>query len=74
MSYIDLQVSLKLNGKWLSVSSPAEIECPMDMTCNSIRFFMVFPCLEDLNLFERNLVEIEFENYSYKDKCHHILR
>ena len=63
-SYIDLQVSVKLNGIQLCDSSPAGIECPMDMTCNHIRFFMVFPrFLEDLNLFERNLVEIEFHSY-----------
>ena len=73
-SYIDLQVSVKLNGIQLCDSSPAGIECPMDMTCNHIRFFMAFPCLKDLNLFERNLVEIGFGNYPYKQVYHHILR
>ena len=65
-SSIDLQVSLKLNGIKLRVSSLAETECPLDMTCNHIGFFMVFPCLEDLNLFERNLVEFEFGCKSYR--------
>ena len=73
-SYIDLRVSLKLNGIQLRVSSPAELECPMDMTCNHIRFFMVFPCLEDLNLFERNLVEIEFKSYLHNGVFLNILR
>ena len=73
MSYYYQEVSLKLNGIRLSDSSPPEIECPMYMTCNHIRFFMVSPCLEDLDLFERNLVEIEFENYSSGAACH-ILR
>ena len=47
----------------MSVSSPAITEWPSDMTCNHIWFFEVhdFPCLEGLNLFERNRVEIEFE-------------
>ena len=62
--YIQLQVSLKLNGIQLSVIPPAEIEGSMDLTCNHIRFFMVFPWLEDLNLFEQNLVEFEFKRYS----------
>ena len=73
MSYIDLQVSLKLNGIQLSVSSPKEIECPKYMTCNHIRFFMVSPDLCIINLFERNLVEIEFECKSFQGVAH-ILR
>ena len=62
---IDLEVSLKLNGIELNVWSLAVIACPMDMTCNHIRFFMVRN-LEHLNLFERNLVEFEFKSYSDK--------
>ena len=82
-SYIDLQVSGKLNGIQLSVSSVAAIECPMDMTCNHIRFFMVFPRVEYSHLFvsqkysnpfEENLVEFEFKSYSYKGLYHNILR
>ena len=74
-SFIDLRVSLKLNGIGLRVSSPAEIERPTDMTCNHMWFFKVFdfPCLKDLNLFDRNHVEVEFECKSYRG-VYHILR
>ena len=72
---IELSVFSKLNGIRLVVDSSVDIqmEFSMDMTCNHIRFFVVYLNLKDLNLFERNLVEIEFENYLYKDVYPHIL-
>ncbi|XP_030933956.1 uncharacterized protein LOC115959632 [Quercus lobata] len=76
---VTILVSLKFNGKKLSGRIPSGIQGIEDMTCNHLWFFRVFvgPWFEKLNLFDRNLVEVEFysesSTYPYRDVSH-ILR
>uniref|UniRef100_A0A7N2MTB3 Uncharacterized protein n=2 Tax=Quercus lobata TaxID=97700 RepID=A0A7N2MTB3_QUELO len=56
------QVTLKFNGKRLTNWIPSGIDRVTDMTSNHVWFFKVFvrPGFEELNLFDRNHVEVKF--------------
>ena len=66
-----VRVSLKINGIQLLDWISSGIKRVKDMTGNHVWFVKVFACpwSRDLNLFERNRVEVEFECVSHILKC-----